>query len=214
MGTFLDGIRGKEKFLPAYRQIINTGAILLLGIALGVFSKYLDCTPVNRLPRILEYLDVGNFLGRFAIWLLLGLCISTYSASPLRAAIHVFLFFAGMVGSYYLYSNLIAGFFPKSYALIWAGFTAVSPLLGVLCWYARGRGKVALGLSSLLIAVLFNESFVYGWLYFDFYSILELITFLCGAVVLRRKSAKETMIMLGIGVLMALLLHGMFPIWG
>ena len=92
--------------------------ILLSGTALGAISKFLDCIASNALPPILEYLDVRNFLGRFAIWMLLGLCIAVYSPSPIRAAVNVFVFFSGMVAGYYAYSKWIAGFFPQSYVLV------------------------------------------------------------------------------------------------
>ena len=210
MEAFLENIRRKRKTALS-KQIIYTAGILLLGIALGVFSKFLDCTPGNELPAFFEYLDVRNFLGRFAIWLLLGLCIAIYSASPLRAAVNVFTFFTGMVASYYAYSKWIAGFFPQSYALIWVGFTVISPFLAWICWYAKGKGKIAVGISALIIAFLFNESFIYGWLCFDLISILELITFLCGLFVLRRSSVKETILMLAIGIVAALLLHQIVP---
>ena len=144
--------------------------------------------------------------------MLLGLRIAVYSPSPIRAAVNVFTFFFGMVASYYAYSKWIAGFFPQSYALIWAGFTAISPLLAWICWYAKGSGKFSLGISSLLIAVLFNASFVYGWVYFDMRSILELITFFCGVIILRRSSVKETMLMIVIGIAAALLLRLVIPI--
>lgn len=193
------------------RQIISTTLILLLGILLGAFSKFLDCTAGNALPAILEYLDIRNLLGRFGIWMLLGLCIAVYSPSPICAAVNVFVFFSGMVAGYYAYSKWIAGFFPQSYALIWAGFTVISPLLAWICWYAKGNGKLSLGISSLLIAVLFNASFVYGWLYFNMCSVPELITFLCGVAVLRRSSAKETILMTTIGLATALLLHLIVP---
>ena len=194
------------------RYIIHTMAILLSGIALGTFSKYLDCTASNELPHVLEYLDVRNFLGRFAIWLLLALCIAVYSHSPVRAAINVFVLFAGVVASYYLYSQFVAGFFPKSYSLVWIGFTAISPLLAILCWHAKGKGKISLGISALIIAFLFNASFVYGWLYFGMRSILELITFLCGAAVLKRESARDTAMMIVTGIASAVLLHMLVPI--
>ena len=192
-------------------QITRTIVILLLGIALGALSKFLDSTASNVLPPILEYLDVRNFLGRFAIWMLLGLCIAVYSPSPIRAAVNVFTFFSGMVAGYYAYSKWIAGFFPQSYVLVWAGFTVVSPLLAWICWYAKGKEKISLGISSVIIAVLFNASFVYGWLYFNMRSILELITFLCGVIILRRSSVKETMLMIVIGIAAALLLRLVIP---
>lgn len=210
MEDFWKHIREKRNTALS-RQIISTTLILLLGVLLGVFSKFLDCAAGNELPSILEYLDIRNFLGRFAIWMLLGLCIAVYSPSPIRAAVNVFAFFSGMVASYYAYSKWVAGFFPHSYALIWAGFTAISPLLAWICWYAKGSRKLSLGISSLLIAVLFNVSFVYGWFYFHMRSVPELITFLCGIAILRRPSAKETILMTMIGLAAALLLHLIVP---
>jgi hypothetical protein len=199
----------KSEILPG--QIIRTILILLLGNALGALSKFLDCTASNALPPILEYLDVRNFLGRFAIWILLGLCIAVYSPSPACAAISVFAFFSGMVASYYAYSKWIAGFFPQSYVLVWVGFTVVSPLLAWICWYAKGKEKISMGISAVIIAVLFNVAFVYGWFYFNMHSILELITFLCGVTVLRRSSVKETMLMVAMGIAAALLLRLVIP---
>ena len=143
--------------------------------------------------------------------MLLGMGIAVYGPFPIRAAINVFAFFSGMVASYYAYSKWIVGFFPQSYALIWVEFTAISPLLAWICWYAKGNGKFSLGISSLLIAVLFNASFVYGWLYFNMRSIPELITFLYGVAVLRRISMKETIRMTVIGLAAALLLHLIVP---
>ena len=65
------------------QKILISVGILLLGIALGAFSKYLDG---GRLPFILreinDLLDINNFLGGFAPWILLGLCLSVFSRTP------------------------------------------------------------------------------------------------------------------------------------
>ena len=175
------------------------------------FSKFLDCTPVNELPFIFEYLDITNFLGRFAIWVMIALCISIYSNSSLRAAINVFVFFVGMVTSYYLYSKYIAGFFPRSYAMIWVVFTAISPILAFICWYAKGKSKLALILSSMILAILFNMTFVFGDIYFEIRSILELITFICGIVVMKRDNIKNTMIMFVLSCGIAFILNLIIP---
>lgn len=139
MMSILNQIRGKEEPKAFCRRFVDSILILLLGIGLGIFSKFLDCTPSNELPAFLESLDVRNFLGRLAFWVVLGVWISVRSNSAVKASVNVFLFFFGMVGSYYLYSWFIAGFFPRNYAMIWVGFTALSPLLAFMCWHARGR---------------------------------------------------------------------------
>jgi len=81
MKKFLNDIRSAENPISGNRKIINTIAILFLGIALGTFSKYLDFRQ-TELPGVLMaingVLDIGNFLGRFAIWILIALCISIY----------------------------------------------------------------------------------------------------------------------------------------
>lgn len=197
------------------KKILHSIAVLFFGIVLGTVSKFLDTTPSNELPFIIERLDVRNFLGRFAIWILIAICISIYSNSSIRAAVNVFTFFLGMVTSYYLYSKFIAGFFPRSYAMIWFGLTAISPLLAFVCWYAKGKSKISLAISSLIIAVLFNMTFSYGWIYFGIYSSLELIVFICGLIILRRSTIKETIVTTAIGVIAAMILNMILPFyWG
>ena len=214
MKKFLNDIRSAENPISGNRKIINTIAILLLGIALGTFSKFLDFRQAE-LPSVLMAidgaLDVHNFLGRFAIWVLIALCISIYSNSAIRASVNVFVFFAGMVVSYYLYSNYVAGFFPRSYAMIWVGFTMISPFLAFFCWYAKGKSRPAFVLSVLILAVLSNMTFVYGWGYFKARSVLELIVFIIGLTVLRRDTLKSSVLMGTISIVLALLLDMVIP---
>lgn len=214
MNLFLNDIRCAENPISGNRKIINTIAAFFLGIALGIFSKFLDFRQA-QLPGVLMAidgaLDVHNFLGRFAIWALIALCISVYSNSAIRASVNVFVFFLGMVTSYYLYSNYVAGFFPRSYAMIWFGFTMISPFLAFICWYAKGKSKSAWMLSALILAVLFNMTFVYGWGYFEARSILELAVFMIGVAVLRRDTLKDSVLMGSVSIILACLLNTVVP---
>ena len=214
MIKFLNDIRNVEKPISNNRKIINTIAVLFLGIALGTFSKFLDFRQAelpSGLMAIDAALDVHNFLGRFAIWVLIALCISIYSNSAIRASINVFAFFIGMVASYYLYSNYVAGFFPRSYAMIWFGFTIISPFFAFVCWYAKGKSKSAFMLSILILAVLFNMTFVYGWGYFEALSVLELVVFIIGLTVLKRDTLKSSVLMGTISIVLAVLLDMVIP---
>lgn len=214
MNLFLNDIRCAENPISGNRKIINTIAAFFLGIALGIFSKFLDFRQA-QLPGVLMAidgaLDIHNFLGRFAIWALIALCISVYSNSAIRASVNVFVFFLGMVTSYYLYSNYVAGFFPRSYAMIWFGFTMISPFLAFICWYAKGKSKLAWMLSALILAVLFNMTFVYGWGYFEARSILELAVFMIGVAVLRRDTLKDSVLMGSVSIILACLLNTVVP---
>ena len=214
MNLFLNDIRCAENPISGNRKIIYTIAVFFLGIALGTFSKFLDFRQA-QLPGVLMAidgaLDIHNSLGRFAIWALIALCISVYSNSAIRASVNVFVFFLGMVTSYYLYSNYVAGFFPRSYAMIWFGFTMISPFLAFVCWYAKGKSRPAFMLSVLILAVLFNMTFVYGWGYFEARSVLELIVFIIGLTVLRRDTLKSSVLMGTIGIVLAVLLDMVIP---
>lgn len=211
MNKFLNKIRSIENEIPITRKIINTILILCFGIVLGTFAKFLDTTASNTLSFIFEYLDISNFLGRFAIWLLIALYIAIYSHSSIRASLNVLVFFIGMVSSYYLYSYFVAGFFPKNYAMIWLGFTAISPLLAFFCWYAKGKSKISFILSVIIIAILFNFTFIYGWIYFDVYSILEVIVFGCALIALKRNTFRETTYMILSAVVIAVILNMLVP---
>ena len=214
MNKFLNDIRSAENSISGNRKIINTIAVLFLGIAFGLFSKFLDFHQAE-LPSVFMAIDgavdVHNFLGRFAIWVLIALCISIYSNSAIRASINVFVFFVGMVASYYLYSNYIAGFFPRSYAVIWFGLTISSPFFAFICWYAKGKSKPAFMLSILILAVLFNMTFVYGWGYFAARSVLELVVFIIGLTVLKRDTLKNSVLMGTISIVLAFLLDMVIP---
>jgi len=210
----LNTVRTPKNNLSAKKQIFFTVGIFLFGIGLGTFSKYLDHQQAY-LPSFLMMIDnltdLHNFLGRFSPWIFIAVCISVYSQSPTRAAVNVLSFFVGMVSSYYLYSNFIAGFFPKSYAMIWIAFTALSPFLAYLCWYAKGNGWIACIISSCIIGILFNTAFSYGFFYFSVRYWLEVIVFLLMIAILHRKS-KEMFVMLGSGIVFAVITNFLLPL--
>lgn len=215
--SVLDKIRAPQKSNNIKKQVAVTIGILLFGICMGLFSKYLDYRQ-GQLPALLQAidnaLDFHNFLGGFAPWIVIAVCISVYSHTPIRAAISVLSFFSGFVASYYLYSYFVVGFFPRSYALIWAACTIISPFLAYLSWYAKGTGWIARILSSGILGVLLNTAFSYGMFYIDISSWLNFLMLLVGIFILR-KSMKETIDMLVISIAFGIIIEIVIPfsIW-
>lgn len=214
---FLDKIRTPEKTNSIKTRIFAATVIFVLGICLGTFSKFLDYRQAE-LPALIQAidqaLDFHNFLGGFAPWIIIAICISVYSHTAVRAAVNVFLFFLGMVASYYIYGNFVAGFFPKNYAMIWIGLTIISPILAFMCWYAKGKGVIAFILSAGIISVLMNTAFAYGIFYISIRSWLNVAMLILGIVILNR-TLKETIMMIGVGAILAILLETIIPfhIW-
>ena len=193
-------------------KIISSLLILCFGICLGLCSKILDETGVNELPLLLQRIDIGNFLGRFAVWIFIAVCISVYSYSAKRASLNVFLFFIGMVSSYYLYCALVAGFFPRSYAMIWFGITFLTPFLAFVCWYAKGDRWIAILISGVILGVLLSQA-VLLFQGIRITHITEVMIWLLSLWVLRRKP-KEFAIEIGISLITAVLYQLFIPYWG
>ena len=212
--AYFEQIRKPSKNVSFKRQIAITLGVILLGFLLGILQKWIDGTGGSNLPLILQKLDIGNYFGRLAIWILLGTMISMYSESPLRAAINTFFFFLSMLAGYYLYCNYILGFLPRSYMMMWIVIALASFFVAYICWYAKGKGFVAITISSVIIGVLlaqaFNLNITQG---FYVYHSLEVLTWLIGVILLRRKP-KEYAIEIGLSVVIAFAYQLAMPHWG
>lgn len=167
--------------------IFNAVIFLVLGILLGILSKWLDNLAIDDTiwwQHFIGLLDLRNFMSGFSVWLLLSLIIAVFSNAPLSAAVNVFLFLLGMTVSYHLYTVIFSGFNPMGYMMIWYGITLVSPILAFICWYARSRSFVSMLLSGIILSVMILSCFGVGFWYFDIKSILDTFAFIMAVVVL------------------------------
>lgn len=207
----LDQIRTPEQS-SVKCAVISAALIFAAGIVFGVISKWLDNLVLDNTiwwHGLIESLDLGNFFSDFAIWLLIALIIAVFSPSAVRAAINVFVFFAGMCVAYHVYTILFSGFDPSSYMMIWYGITLLSPLLAVFCWYAKGSGIVPVILDTAIIAVFSLSCFSLGWIYCSSRGVLYLLVFAGAAAVLYR-DPKQLLLSLSVGFLLSFLIC---PVW-
>ena len=195
------------------KKVVSTTLLLLVGVMLGVLSKMLDETASNLLPSFLQVWDLRNFFSRMGVWLFLAMLIAVYSKSPVRAAINVFVFFVGMVGSYYLYTVMVAGFFPRSYMMIWIIMTAISPLMAFVCWYARGKRMPAILISSLLVMFMSRQAFAFGFWYLDIRNTLEFLLWIATIIVLYQ-TPKQLIKVIAIGLSLYFLTSPFHIGWG
>ena len=198
--------------MSLWRSFLNSTLVLIVGVILGIISKLLDETPSNLLPYILKDLDLRNFFSRIGIWIFLAVMISVYSKSPLRSAINVFLFFAGMLGSYYLYTIFVAGFFPKSYMMLWITITIISPFLAFVCWYTKARGIIGILISSIIFLLISRQAFGFGIWYFYIKYNLEVLLWIAMFFILYQ-SPKQIIKVVIIGLIL-LFSTAEIELWG
>ncbi|MBE6023758.1 MAG: hypothetical protein E7231_11100 [Cellulosilyticum sp.] len=212
MKAFFSDIRTPLKKETINQQIILSIGFIICGGVLGVVQKWLDGLPINALPSLLQQLDIGNYFGRLAIWILLATAIAVYSSTPIRAAINTFLFLMSMVGGYYLYCHFVSGFLPVTYMMVWIIISFSSIFLGFICWYAKGQGIIAILISGTILGVLFSQAFlITQGIYMTHF--LEVITWIIGVLILYRKP-KEFAFELGISFVVAIIYQLLIPYYG
>lgn len=200
MKQYLNDIR-KPSPLSSIKKLIFSFLIAGGGIMLGLLSKILDVIPNSELPLFLKELDLGNFFSRMGFWMFMGVLISIYSKSPQRAAVNVFLFFSGMISSYFFYTVNVLGFFPRSYLLFWVIFTLISPVLAFVCWYAKGKGPIAIFISAGIFLFLLRQTFAFGFWYVDLMYNLELLLLIISILILYQ-SPKQILKVISLGLVL------------
>jgi hypothetical protein len=86
--------------------------------------------------------------------------------------------------------------------------------MAYICWYAKGKGFIAIIISSVIIGVLLAQAFnlnITQGLYV--YHSLEVLTWLASVILLRRKP-KEYVIEIGLSVVIAFVYQLVMPHWG
>ena len=156
----------------------NFITFLVLGIVLGIVSKYLDTIPVvdgNWWMGILSYF--GDLFTRLGIWVLIATFIAAYSKTLFKAAINTFIFFTGMIISYYVYSAYLFGFFPTRYFLLWGCIAIASPFLAIIVWKANTSVRLSFILPALPMGLMLSLSLGIGLFYMYLVRIEELIMY-------------------------------------
>jgi hypothetical protein len=134
--------------LSMKKEIGMAVCIIAIGIAMGLIAKMTDSVSIIG--------EIGTEIG---IWVFAATLIAACSCYPFSAAINVFLFFISMLGSYYLYTYIVFGFFPTSYFTGWLIITLLSPFAGFIAWFTKAKGALGSVVTALPAALLFAHGY-------------------------------------------------------
>jgi len=212
MKSHLKKIRVSDRSVSMSTQILVSIGIIIGGFMLGLLQKWIDGSSNDILPVILQQLDLRNYFGRLAIWILLATIISVYAKTPFRASINTFLFFISMLAGYYLYCNYVLGFLPRTYMMIWVLISFASFFMAYICWYAKGEGIISIIISSVIIGVLFSQAFLITQGFYVTH-LMEVVTWGIGIIILYRKP-KQLAIELALSIVVAFVYQSVIPYFG
>ena len=168
----------------AMKEIIpDSMKCLILGVFLGILSKYLDTVAVNGSwhANVLHYFS--NIFTRAGIWVFMATMIAAFSKTVIRAAMNTFVFLSGMLISYYLYSTYLFGFFPTKYFIFWGSLALFSPILGIIVWTAKNSARLAYILPAFPMGLLLSLSLGIGSFYINLNYIEEFIMYVVLCVI-------------------------------
>lgn len=161
---FMSSRRIEQSKLNTKQIILQLFFCFLLGVILGVIAKYSDTFPANgAIGMFFSFIsDITTTIG---IWVALSTLIAVWSRSPIIAALKVITFFVGMLLAYYLYSQVLFGFFPIYYFLQWGFIALLSPFAAYIVWYSRGEGWGAAICAALPIGLLLAQGYPFFYVF-------------------------------------------------
>jgi hypothetical protein len=97
--------------------------------------------------------------------------------------------------------------------MIWVVITILTPLMGAVCWYAKGIHPVSLCLSAVLLLMMTRQAFSFGLWYFDVSYTLELLLLVLTIAVLY-KTPKQILAVTGVGISLFFITSPLSLFWG
>ena len=135
------------------KEILFSACVTAAGAGIGLAAKAADSVSLLG--------DIGTDL---AIWVFLASLIAACSRHPVIAAVNTLLFFAAVLGGYYIYGKAVLGFFPRAYFLGWLIVALLSPIGGSIVWFARGEGLAGAVITAMPAGI------IAAWSYPAFYT--------------------------------------------
>lgn len=158
-------------------KILNPKSMFGIGLVLGVITRLLDIYTTN----------LANIFSELSIWILFGVLIAVFSASPKQSAMNILPFCVGMLITYYLVAKITNGVYHFSFIVGWSIFALCSPIFAYFTWLTKERGVVPklIGAGIILVTLFASIILFDGPRIYDILIILLLMVLLFGIKVKR-----------------------------
>ena len=189
----LKNIREFPQTANKKHEILFTLSVIIFGLLFGFIAKATDSISLIG--------DIGTDLG---VWVFIVSMIAAFSNRPLSAIINTPAFLLSMLTSYYIYGQVVLGFFPKSYFMGWLVMALISPIGGIVVWLSRGKGIIANICAAMPASILLACG--YPALYTHQPVLILDLIFAALLLVILPKTWKERVIAIGIALILAIVI--------
>lgn len=121
---------------------------LVLGMLMGWVSKDLGGDGA-----------IGAIIKNLGIWVFVSSLISIYTPQASRAAIHVFVYFVGVIGAYYTHYALVGGQVEMKSIFYWLILAVAGALVGFITWHSGAKEWMGAVCASVPISLLLAEGY-------------------------------------------------------
>lgn len=158
--------------------------LILLGVILGVSSKYGDMAYANTFFSYFGLLSSGILL-----WLVLCTLILLFADKKKKAIISIVSLMLPMLISYYLFSYFVVKYLSLKVVIFWAVMLVLSLLLTGVIWKIRFCNKFRwLFIMASLLSVTYDAFYVNG---FEFLVMIPEIVFAVAVLLIINRSVKK-----------------------
>lgn len=121
---------------------------LVLGMLMGWLSKDLAGSGV-----------IGAIISNIGIWVFVSALLAVYTPEAVRAALHVFIYFIGVIAAYYTHLFALGGAVDMGQVLYWVIFAAIGALIGFIDWHSAAKEWLGAACAAVPISLLLAEGY-------------------------------------------------------
>lgn len=121
---------------------------LVLGMLMGWLSKDLAGSGA-----------IGAIISNIGIWVFVSALIAVYSPEAVRAAVHVFIYFVGVITAYYTHLFALGSRVDMGQVLYWVIFAAIGALIGFIVWHSGDKEWLGAACAAVPISLLLAEGY-------------------------------------------------------
>ena len=130
----------------------NDIIFMLFALVLGLFMGWAawDVAEVGIL---------GALTCNIGIWVFVSAFLAIYTQEAFRAALHVLLYFVGVIGGYFGNCVIMGGNVSFRMLLYWLIFAAIGALVGFIDWHSAAKEWLGAACTAVPISLLVAEGY-------------------------------------------------------